>query len=276
MSRVRVIAAAVSLVALLCAIASGYLMARRLADFVERHGRVVYAFRPVADPGFEYAGRPVVFEDLPATEAEPFGALLLRYGEGEARLRVTVAPRAHAQSLPGLVRHEDWMRVLRFAPLSGRTDSEFAEGLASGEIADRIAVVARTPPPGADPETWGRIWRKDWTFDIYELLPDGAIRHERYAYPQGRPYSPDAPTEHNGLPTLRPDTWQFDAALHVMPEGSGPRIMAADSAIRAAGWTLPAASIAIFAFVAALLVAVAPERPTRKRVIDEPRPSRGG
>lgn len=272
MSRARAIAAAVALLALFGAIASGYLMARRLAAFVERHGRTVYAFRPVADTRFEYAGRPVAFDDQPATEAEPFGALLLRYGEEQVRLRVTVAPRAHAASLPGLVRHEDWMRVLRFAPLSGRTDREFAEGLASGEIADRIAVVARTPPPGADPETWGRIWRKDWTFDIYELLPDGTIRHERFAYPQGRPYSPDAPTMHNGLPTLRPDSWQFDAALHVMPEGSGPRIMAADSAIRAAGWTLPAASIAIFAFVAGLLVAVAPKRPTTKQAVNEPRP----
>lgn len=260
MNRARAIAAALAALALLVAVGSGYAMARRLADFVERHGRIVYAFRPVADDRFEYAGRAVVFEDLPATEAEPFGALLLRYADEEMRLRVTVAPRAHARSLPGLVRHEDWMRVLRFAPLSGRTDREFADGLASGEITDRIVVVARTPPPGADPETWGRIWRKDWTFDLYELLPDGSIRHERYAYPQGRPYSPDAPAEHNGLPTLRPDSWQFDAALHVMPEGSGPRIMAADSAIRAAGWTLPAASIAIFAFVAALLVAVAPQR----------------
>ncbi len=241
-------------------IGSTWIVASRLAEHQRLNGRTIYVFNPVVEPAFEYAGNAVTIESIEPTEAQPLGSVRVTYGDASFDLLVPFEQRTHAANLPGLVEHEDWLRVLRFAPLTGHSPEEFVRGIESGEIPDRLCVVARIPRQGADAATWGRIWKRDWTFGIHELLPDGTIRTERFAYPQGRPYDEAPPTEVGGLPVLQPDTWQYDASLYVMPTGSTPKIRIIDSALRAVGWPFAAAVVFFSLATAAAVIAFVPTR----------------
>jgi hypothetical protein len=270
-SPVRAIALLVAIVALLAGIGLTGLVAHKLAEYQRISGRTIYAFSPVADDTFSFAGRTVTLEDQDSTDQRPFGSVLLTYGELTTELVIPFQPRVHTNELPGLYPHEDWLRVLRFAPISGRSSNQLLEDIESGLVQDRLCIVARIPRPGADAETWGRIWRRDWTFEIRELLPDGTMQTSRLAYPQGRPYDESPPEEVGGLPTLKPGTWQHDAALHVMPDGSGPRIRIIDSALRSVGWPFAGAVVFVSIAVAGFIVRLVPTREDINRRIEASR-----
>lgn len=250
-------AAGLSLAALL---ASAWVMARRIAEFHRREPPRVWAFQPVAERQFTYAGRPVTLTD----EHDAHGSwVVLRFGEAQARLRVSIPGNP---ALPGLLPHHDWLRVLRFAESSGVTIDQLQERIARGVERDRLVIVTRTPMPGSDPDTYGAVNKKGWTFDFYELMPDGSIAHEQLGFPvrprpslaraaRGQP--PRQPTR----PTLQEGTWQYQAAMHVMPAGQGPATQGfRNDALAAAGWTLPVASLSFLALVASLAAAAAPRR----------------
>ncbi len=134
-------------------------------------------------------------------------------------------------------------------------------------------LVTRVQRPGADPETFGKVFRSDWRFDFYELDPAGGIiRHPRLAFPEsarslarrqdkarreGRPIPERNPDE------LQPGTWQFQAAMLVMPTGSAPNDLRQRPAFAAVGWTLPAASISLVVAMLSFALAVAPSRDQR-------------
>ncbi len=239
------------------------LVAQRLGAHQRDHGRTIYVFSPVTEPAFEFAGRLVEITGKPATDASPLGSVSVTYGDQSFELLVPFQRRVHTDSFPGLVEYEDWLRVMRFAPISGKTPEQFIAGIESGEIPDRLCIVARIPRQGVDAETWGRVWKRDWTFAIRELMPDGTINAERFAYPQGRPYDEEPPTEVAGVATLQPDTWQYDAALYVMPTGSTPKIRIIDSALRSVGWPF---AVAVIAFILATACVVVAFMPTREDV----------
>lgn len=239
------------------------LVAQRLAKHQRESGRVIYAFSPIAEPVFQYADRKVSLEEVTPNEESPLGSIRLTYGDVVVDLPVPFEQRAHTQDLPGLVEYEDWLRVLRFAPLTGRSEQELVEGIGRGEITDRLCVVVRIPRQGVDSRTWGRVWKRDWMFDIHELLADGSIHTQRFAYPQGRPYDENPPEEVGGVPVLQPGTWEHDAALHTMPEGSGPKVRIIDSALRSVGWPFAGA---IIAFSVASILAVLGFMPSREDV----------
>lgn len=239
------------LVAAACGLATVGLageMARRIVAYHALMPRETFAFREVLDPEFTWCGRDVTFT---ADAANP-GAPVMRVGYGDSAfaLRVGVKPRV---SLPGLIAHTDWMRVLRFAPAGGLPGREVAEKIKRGEIRERLVIVTRSLPPGADPETWGRVWKRDWAFDFYELREDGTVAHERLKYPSARAMKKPVEGE------LRQNSWQFQAALLFMPR-SGPTVSFHDDALRGAGWTLPAAAGAGLACVLAAAFAAAPQR----------------
>jgi hypothetical protein len=267
----RTVALLVAVVALLAGIGLTGLVASKLGEYQRTSGRIIYAFSPVAEDTFSFAGRTVSLLDQDSTDQRPFGSVQLTYGDLTTDLVIPFQPRVHTNELPGLYPHEDWLRVLRFAPISGRSSDQLLQDIESGQVKDRLCVVARIPRPGADAETWGRIWRRDWTFEIHELLPDGTMDTYRLAYPQGRPYDETPPDEVGGLPTLKPGSWQHDAALHVMPQGSGPRIRIIDSALRSVGWPFAGAVIFVSIAVAGFIVRLVPTREDINRRIEASR-----
>ncbi len=237
------------------------LMALRIVRYNAEQGRVVYAFMEVHRPSFAYAGHEFTLEEKTAPHEGEYPSLEISYAGQTLSLPITIPPSPYADDLPGLTRYEDWMKIVRFAPLTGRSMQGLIEAMDAGEERDRLAVVVRSIRPGTNPETWGRVWRKDWVFDFYELTPGGTFNHERFAYPTARKVADVAePREQGGIPELDSRSWQFQAADLLMPEGSAPRIIAGDSPLVAADWTFPAAIASVMVATAALLVAFAPAR----------------
>ena len=245
------ILAAAFLVALL---ASVYFMAGRAASFNATSERKLWVFKPVNLREFRLAGRDVTLTDAKTAEGEE--SLVVKFGDRELVLTPFLTP--GDANLPGLVRHTDWMKVLRFAEFGQRSAAEFQEHLDQGN--DRLAIVVRRPLTGPDPRT-GDVWQRDWTFDLHELLPDGSIRTEGLRFPKTRGDKTPKPNE------LKPGTWQMEAALHLMPKTppdslaiGRPTAAFRGDAMRSLGWTLPVSAISAPGLVVCIVLAAAPRR----------------
>lgn len=260
MSSPRRITMVLALVCLAVFIVSLAALALRIGDYNLSAGRTMYAFNEVHDRGFRFAGREVSLMD---EDREGQSVVVVRYGDRELRLLASIPPLP--SQLPGLARHVDWLRVLRFAPYKGRSREEFKQHLDEGN--DRLAIVTRRPATAPDPKT-GQVWNRDWLFDFHELLPDGAITNESLRYPKTK----GDKTPRQG--ELRAGTWQMDAAMGMMP-GNPPdslnfgRPTAAfkDDALKNAGWTLPTAVAAALGLVTCLAVLFGPRRAKRGTAI---------
>lgn len=245
--------------AIAAVIVSATLMARKVAAFNREHPPAVFYFMPVNLTEFTYADRPVTLTDEGKPAEPDSGAmwfLNVRYGNDELKLRATVPgdPR-----LPGLVAHMDWLRVLRFAEGKGMSLQALRDKVDRGEIQDRLVLVTRTPEPGADPETFGRSNKRAWLFDFYTLKPEGGFGRERLRFPHTSTRSKPKPS---AIPMLEENTWQYQAAMLVMPPGSITNQKFERDALGAMGWTLPATSLS---FVALLLTLVFGSRPAAAR-----------
>jgi hypothetical protein len=266
----RPIPFAAALLALVLVVVSCVVMAGRIAGYNAEYGRITYLQFEVTERDFSFAERPVTIADLPADGAHPLGAVRVSYADESLTLPVTIPPIEYSEQFPGMERHHDWLRVARFARLTDRSYDQLVEAMDRREEPDRLVVVTKSPRPGVNTATWGRVWRKDWVFDFYELLPEGGFRHERFAYPTARTAAQQdqrraAEAEsQGGLPELDTRSWQFQLADMLMPEGSAPRIIAGDSPLVATGWTFPTAILSVFAAVAGLLLAFAPPRARRE------------
>jgi hypothetical protein len=222
----------------------------RIRAFNTDAGRTMFTFKVVNDRGFRYADRAVSLMD---EEKDGQTVVVVRYGERELRLLATIPP--GSAQLPGLVRHSDWLRVVRFTAYQR---GDLREHLEKGN--DRLAIVTRRPLTAPDPRT-GQVWARDWLFEFHEFKPDGSVTSESLRYPRTKGDKDPRPGE------LRPNTWQMDAAMGMMP-GSPPdslnfgRPTAAfkDDALRNAGWTLPAAVVSALGLVACLAVLLGPRR----------------
>jgi hypothetical protein len=250
MERSRKIAWITAAASLAVLAGSALLMAQRVARFHHDNPRQIFAFQPIDAREFAYAGRPVAITD---DKSDPDHLKLnISYGEDRLELPVSIPSK---YELPGLKSHEDWLRVMRFSPHSGLTTEEFQTQLDSGK--DRLAIVTRTPVQGVDPRTWGTVWKNNWVFDFYELKPQGGFEHERLNYPTKTGTAKPKEGE------LRENTWEFQAALLLMPRGGtdvGPTHNFYGDALAAASWTLPLAAFSGLVGVLALAFAVAPRR----------------
>lgn len=249
----------VAMISLVVMVACGWLMTTRIREFLKENPPEVYVFRKLDRREFIYAGRPVTLTDDNTNPLAP--TLVLKYGEVEERIPVRVAnvDRPQRDVLPGLLPHEDWLRVLRMARVTGETPKTFLEKLDKGEVPDRLVLVARIPRPGSDPATWGSVWKKDWQFDFYELMPDGTIaKYPRLGYPTTRGMKKPKEGE------LHEGTWEYQAALQTMPQAGaiGPTRNFFGNAIAAASWTLPAAAFSGLVCTYAIVFGLAP-RPGR-------------
>jgi hypothetical protein len=171
---------------------------------------------------------------------------MITWGDEQARLPVGGLD---AEALPGLARYADWLSVMMVAEgfeSLGRVE----EQVRAGEIPARLVVVARSAPPGMDPESWGAAKYKDAVYAFLELEPDGTIvRSERtYRELAGDVYS-----------------WRHVAAMKVTPglntpssrsvsPISYPNYAGVRQAMNAMGWTWPAFGVGALGTLTGLLI----------------------
>jgi hypothetical protein len=241
-----------SVVALVLSIGA---MGRRVSDYYAQSDKKLYMFSQVNAREFIFAGQPVTLVD----ERGPAGeSVIVHYGDETLRLAASIDP--GPEQLPHLVRHAHWMQVLRFAEHGRASIHEADRRVKHGEVPDRLVIVVRNPPRGVSADTWGQVWRKMWTFDLYEFLPDerGGVAHQRLAYPTHRRNEPAPPGE------LEEGTWQFYAALLAMPKGSRPTPKFTGDALRAMDWTLPVSALSVLLLMGSLAALAAPTRQWHK------------
>jgi hypothetical protein len=250
--------AAVSLALLLMSV---WAMGLKIDEFYRKTDHKLYIFKQVDAREFTYAGHPVTIAD----HREPGGAesVSVRYGDEEITLPATIQP--GSPQLPGLVRHQDWMQILRFVEQGRVTLKEVDRQVKTGILADRLAIVTRTPPPGPERPELGGTFRQDWSFDFYEFKPEGGFAHERREFPGWvRTHRKDLTLERQrelaaGV-ELSEGTWEFSAALVVMPPLGRPNPKFTGDALPALGWTFPVAGFSGLALTLALATFFAPKR----------------
>lgn len=237
-----------------CAVATlglALLMVGRIAEFHKTNPPQTFVFMPVDMRSFRFADKDVTLVD--AEVGTDKQSLIVTYGDTVERLRVTIAGN---HKLPNLAPHSDWMRVVRFTQFVGPDIYTLEKKLEASEVQDRLAIVTRTPAAGVDPNTWGAARKKDWMFDFYEFKPEGGFAHERLKYPTTSGVRKPKEGE------LRESTWQFQAALQLMPQqgGIGPTHNFYGDALGAVSWLLPAAAFCAIIGTFALTFAFAPPR----------------
>jgi hypothetical protein len=266
------LAAAISLLAVLVA---GALLAQRVRAYNQDHPKRTPYFSLIDLTEFRFHGREVRLVDR--LDEAGAGLLEVHYGDDIAAIEVGV-PNPHP--LPGLTRHEDWLRVMFVAPSEGRTYEEFEQAVNTGQIEPSLVLVSRHLNPGIDDSRFGlevdtssrergETMRKRWTFGFLELLPDGGFKQWNKRFPEsqrsferrvmaasraGEPKPERDPDE------LAEDSWEWHAALHVIPSGKAPNRTFQHDALIAAGWTLPVASAGIIGLMMSLALALAPTR----------------
>lgn len=242
-----------------------YAMAGRVSEFNARADRKLWMFRLVDSRAFKFAGRDVSIVDTTDGAAEGSELVVITYGDRELKLTPGVKPKD--PKLPGLFRHADWFKVLRFAEYPKNSSvQEFKDGLEEGK--DRLVFITRHPLTTADPRT-GDVWGRDWTFDFHEPLPDGTIRTEGLRLPKTKgDIKTPKPNE------LKPGTWQMEAALYLMPQMPAdslnlgrPTAAFKGDAVSAMGWTLPAATVTALGLMVSLALGAAPRRGQKSAAI---------
>ena len=229
-------------------IVSSIFMARRIGEFHKDHKRNQFAFREVEERIFKYANRKVEVTD---TAEGTTSYVNIKYGDHDLKLRVQLAGE---KELPGLKPYMDWMRIVRFVPTNGRPIPEVIQDSYDGKIVDRLVIVTRELPPGVDPGTWGRVWRKDWIFTFSEFLPDGTFSTQRLNYPTTRRWQDSKPGE------LVENTWEMQAALLLIPKGMGPSMKPQNDALSSVGWTLPVAASSMLLILGSIVLAASGKR----------------
>lgn len=264
-NRGRTVWLAACILSLVAVVVLGYFMAVRLNDYNKNSGREIYVFQPIFAREFKWDDQDVSFTD--DVDADGADVVVLQYGDDAVRLRSGL--RSLPEEVPGLQRHESWLKVLRFAPRSGMSIEELQAAIDAGTADERLAVVVRLQRPGVDQDSFGQVMRGDWRFQIVELLPEGGFDEEVYLFPESeRAFNRRVSSARRAgepVPERRDDelvfgTWQFDAALHVMPKSGPPTPQFGRGAMDALGWTLPAATLLFFISAISLAMAFAPER----------------
>lgn len=243
----------------------GYFMALRLDRYNRESGRELYVFQPITAREFLWNESSVSFTD--EVDADGADVVVLRYGDETIRLRSGLE--SLPTEVPGLQRHDSWLKVLRFAPRSGKSIEDLLAEIDAGTADERLAVVVRLQRPGVDQDSFGQVMRGDWRFQFVELLPEGGFNEEVLRFPESeRAFNRRVSAARRAgepAPERRSDeltfgTWQFDASLMVMPKSGPPAPQFGRGAMDALGWTLPVATLLFFIAAISLAMTFAPER----------------
>ncbi len=241
---------------------SAWGMYTRLADRPDMKSRPHFWFESrIAAESFEFLGQrcEVVQDPAPGAEglypndAEP--SLVVKWRGREVRFPFggRYDPR-----LPGMLKHEDWFKLLPMVESSGGNQAEVTAALKRGEVTPRLIVAARYPAEGYDEGSWGLVRRREWRYRFAELVPSGpaesSIREWETTY--GRIESIAAPGPHDkpveGLTDeqRRDILWQYDAMVQVTPT---TLFRAKDKVVQAGmsamSWTWPTASVSVLGVI---------------------------
>ena len=249
-------------------------MAKRVAAYNEQAHYGHFRFDVSTSRQFRAHGMPVTLTDTDDAKGDGLGQLRIEYGEHTKVVPVVEPP---ATGVPELGVYPDWLKVLEIHEVIRGPEGSLMDKEGSG----RIVLVARVPPPGYDPETWGAVRRADWTFDFHEFMADGTIASQTYRWPRsaigeiGLKKEMEKGDETakilSAIPPLEERSWEYQAALHVIPKLNVPKYRFKDTAMRGMGWTLPVAGFSVLGVLVGIGLAVAPRGLRRaKRESSEP------
>lgn len=252
-------------VSLLGAGVGTYFMAQRVRAFNQSLPEQ-FLFKAEAGRAVSAFGRSITFEDTTTTPAsgEPQAAVRVSYGDASVTVPV-IAPKV--KGFKDLTTYEDSFRVLSFAPIKeGKADIK-----PFSDANWRAIVIARETRPGFDQDTWGEVRIKDWTWVIYEFMPDGTIagpRTVQYRDRRGRAPAevyareelkkagkPCPPLPEDGGPRLTAvepideRTWEWQAALFTIPKMQISRYRFRSDAVEQMGWTLAVTGFSVLGLV---------------------------
>lgn len=261
--------AACSALSLIAFFVSTYLLFGFVRDYFRAHPPSLYYVYLIPDESFIHGERQVEVIDQPDDRQGP--SVLVKYGDQSLRLPVAIPPRV---DLPGLVEHQSWMRVLLWRSGEGFDADAMRELKERGAAEGELVIVTRSQRPGADPETFGEVFKSDWVFDFYELLrePDASgslIRHSRLTYPEGKraferrrqaAIAKGLPPPERHADELHEGTWQYHAAMSVMPTGKAPARAFTHQGLLASGWRWTCAALSMVAFIISTALLFAPDR----------------
>jgi hypothetical protein len=260
MTMIRKLGLLLAAAALVVFVVSVYFMSQRAAAFNRAADHPEYQMLPQTAREFKLYGRDVSIQDAAMETGE--AALWVSFGDAELLIPVRPPP---VRDAPDLGLYEEWVAVLetwRIRREEARGDPERVPG--SG----RLIIVNRRTPEGFDPETWGQVRRTDWTFDFYELTPEGDFEHWVKRWPRSKYGDSVARREPESelakIEPLEERSYEFLAALHVIPKLALPKHKFKDTAVEAMGWTLPAAAFSGLAIGVGLFLAVKPSRLARR------------
>lgn len=227
-------------------------MTKRLSG---REIPLIWFDKPIGNEEFEFQGQHVAIRtvDPPAgAPPETLPTLEIRF-RGRVQSFAIEPGQQEDPRLPGLLRHDDWLRALVMAE-GARSEEELAQGLLAGRIKARLIIAMRRPDPEFNAETWGQVRRRDWRYRFVELLPAApeaeCIRVYEGTYGELDKLGNAADRRAAGR---EGDVWMFYAMQHVTP----PTLFRSknrpiDEAMSAMGWTWPAAGASIIGLVIGL------------------------
>lgn len=235
-------------------------MAQRLAN---RGGGVVWFHDPIPAQDFTFLGAPASVHTVdPPLGVDQRPTLVVTWrGETtsvEIEKGIYDDPR-----LPGLLRHDDWLRILVMAE-GARSREELDRKIAEGSVQPRLVIAMRFPAENYDPGSWGSVRRREWRYRFLELLPESRSPEKKTEWFEGT----YADLDKLGDPAYvrssgrESEVWKYAAMQHVTPTLLfRSKNKSIDDAMRAMGWTWPLAGVSIMALVVgALIIAVAPSR----------------
>jgi hypothetical protein len=247
----RWIGLALALVGVAGLVFSSVEMARRLSA---RDLPIIWFNKPVPEPRFTFMGSKgeVRAADPAPDDPDQLPRLRITYRGAEVSFPIEEGMRDDPR-LPGLLRHEDWLRVLIFAE-GARSEAELDQALVTGEIIPRLVVAMRLPAPGYRAGSWGDVRRREWRYRFVELLPE-AVSDEPFAVHESTYAELDRLGDpvYRRLHGLEADLWKYQVMMHVTPSTLyRAKNKPVEDGMKAMAWTWPAAGMSVMSIVAGL------------------------
>jgi hypothetical protein len=241
---------------------SVYRMSFKVDEFNKHSGFTHFRFQVMGNREFSAFGKPVTLTD----ESDgKLSFLRIKFGAVDRRVPVKTPP---MMNIPSMGIYDEWAKVLEIHEVGRDEAGDAIDKQRTG----RVVLVVRRTPDGYDPETWGTVFRDSWTFDFYEFKDEngGTLVDSSFRWPRGE--LGDMTLERlvkegnkqaialAALPELAERSWQYQAALHVIPKLNVPKYRFQDDAVSAMGWTLPTAGFCGLITIIGLCMGFAPRR----------------
>lgn len=228
-------------------IASGWFMAARISDYYKAQPPPQHLFKPILTRDLTVFGRPATFTDT--TDASGSHALRVRYGDLERLITLHAPP---VSGRPLLDAYNEWLSLLAFAPLAnGRV------AVAPDEPDARLVLVWRIAAPGQDDPMGGLKDRNRWTFGLLEFQRDGTLSERLLQFPDKRgtgklQFVSEAVSAR--VEAIQQRSWEWQAALFVIPRLHISNYRYNTDATSAMGWTLPATGFSMLGVLVGVMM----------------------